>query len=88
MIKGSPYQVDGQELQVGQYSDQTPSYTNRVLIKSLNPDTTKDCLFNYLKAEVRDVPADITYGATSDTAMVTFRGNLGIQLYVFLARAK
>lgn len=55
-----------------------PMYPNKILIKGVNPDTTKEGIVNYLEAKSREEVIDIGFGQDEETILVTFKELNGI----------
>ena len=53
-------------------------YPNRVLIKGLNPETTKEGIINYLEAKTGDEVTDVVFGQEEGTVLVTFEEFKGL----------
>uniref|UniRef100_A0A8B8E892 Poly [ADP-ribose] polymerase n=1 Tax=Crassostrea virginica TaxID=6565 RepID=A0A8B8E892_CRAVI len=68
------HKLDGATLQVKLYEPPKPipMYPNRVLIKNLNPETSKEGIINYLEAKTGDEVTDVAFGQEEGTVLVTF----------------
>ena len=62
-------------------------YPNRVLIKGLNPETTKEGIINYLEAKTGDDVTDVAFGQEEGTVLVTFEELSGL-FYVNLDKCQ
>ena len=76
------HKLDGATLQVKLYEPPKPipMYPNRVLIKNLNPETSKDGIINYLEAKTGHDVTDVAFGQEEGTVLVTFEELTGLLL--------
>ena len=81
--------LDGATLQVKRHEPPKPipMYPNRVLIKGLNPETTKEGIINYLEAKTGDEVTDVAFGQEEGTVLVTFEELSGL-FYVNLDKCQ
>ena len=76
------HKLDEATLQVKRYEPPKPipMYPNRVLIKNLNPETSKDGIINYLEAKTGHDVTDVAFGQEEGTVLVTFEELTGLLL--------
>lgn len=63
-----------------------PMYPNKILIKGLNPDTTKEEIINYLEAKSREEVIDVSFGQDGETILATFKELKGIKIISYMIR--
>ncbi|XP_053407687.1 uncharacterized protein LOC128559584 [Mercenaria mercenaria] len=82
VVRKGHHHVEGKELSASLFFPPAlpPSYKNKVLIKGLNPTTTKDCLCNFLEAKTGLIPDTMDYHAEQENVvMVTFSDDIDFQ---------
>jgi len=66
--------VDDAKLEVKEYIPPKPRplYDDKVLLKDVNPETSKDGLINFLEAKADAEPTEIAYGEEEGVVIVSF----------------
>ena len=84
------HKLDGATLQLKLYepTKPIPMYPNRVLIKNLNPETSKEGIINYLEAKTGDEVTDVAFGQEEGTVLVTFEELTGLFAFSLLYVAR
>lgn len=68
-----------------QFRKPISKYSNKVLVKGLNPETSEEGLINYLEVKSGEDVIDITYGQEEGTVLVTFEELRGLLFYLFFS---
>ncbi|KAJ8320637.1 hypothetical protein KUTeg_002224 [Tegillarca granosa] len=84
------HKIDDIELEVKQYIPPKPRqmYENKIFITGMNPETTTDCLSNFLEAKTSTSPLEIIYGEEEGTALVTFEEKPDIQKLIMACKKR
>jgi len=76
--------IDGTQLEVKEYITpiQRPLYDDQVLLKGVNPTTTKDALLNFLEAKADAEPKDVLFGEEEGVVLISFEEPPGINFNI------